>query len=672
MPIARQIPAAMATPVHTHRNASRRPCAPRNAAMIPTISAASTPSRRPMTKVGSISSPVPVAGGMRAIACPLGNPNNGGPVKSLPMTAARMTPSVRRSDRSFVAVCLAAVVTIAACSGSTSSGSAAGGGSERTGSRSSATSGPSITVAAGQCWSAAVAPLSATGGASGFEDITDGAGLTTPLLGMMGHAVAMGDVNGDGLVDLFVGGFADRPADEYAVRGADGAAPDRVLLGGPNGFTVDDGFPGTLGRTSSAAIVDLNNDGRPDIVAGRNNGKRGKKQEQSDVQAAPTTIYRNDGDGRFSDVGEVGPEFARAVTALDVDNDGRLDLFIGQDRKDGAPQLLHNDGDFAFSDITAARGLPSPMIVYGATAADLNDDGRPDLAIAGEQSPGVAGDRIFIATDDGKFREATPSNFVWETFGAEDLVTGIAVGDLDRDGRPDLVVGHHYGSTIDDGKRVPIRIFLNRGNDDSGAPNWDDVTAKAGVPGFATKSPHVEIQDFDNDGRADVLVTASAGNGGTPVILRNNGVDGDTPTFTASDGLGDPQYWVSGGVADVDHDGRLDVFVVEFDATKPSKLFRTTGPSGHWLGVDVGNTPMSGVGSLVQVFKPGAERDAGGLIGSGWVTASTGYGAGAAPIVHIGLGDIPTVEVVVRAPNGETTTMEGGAADKMVRPGGWG
>src|SRR3954452_23419349 len=302
--------------------------------------------------------------------------------------------AVRRPVRSLVVVLLAA----AACSGSGSNGPTAAGSGPPGGQSSSTSSGPPVTVTAGQCWSAPVPQFSATGGPSAFEDITDGAGLTTPLLGMMGHAVAMGDVNGDGLVDLFVGGFADRPADEYAVRGADGPAPDRLLLAGPSGYTVDDAFPGTFGRTSSAAVVDLNNDARPDIVAGRNNGKRGKKQEQSDVQAAPTTIYRNDGDGRFSEVGEIGPEFARAVTALDVDNDGRLDLFIGQDRKDGVPQLLHNDGDFAFSDITAARGLPSPMIVYGATAADLNGDGRPDLAVAGEQSPGVAGDRIFIAT----------------------------------------------------------------------------------------------------------------------------------------------------------------------------------------------------------------------------------------------------------------------------------
>lgn len=569
---------------------------------------------------------------------------------------------MRRFARSFVAVLFAA----AACSGSSSSGTNADA-ARTDGSSSAGGSSTPATVSAGQCWSAPPQQFSASGGPSAFEDTTDRADLTAPLLGIMGHAVAVGDVNGDGLADLFVGGFADRPASDYAVRGADGPAPDQLLLGGATGFTLDDAFPGTLGRTSSAAFVDLDNDGRPDLVVGRNNFEQRGKVTASDIQRAPTTVYRNDGDGRFTDTGALSgaPNFARAVTAFDYDGDGSLDLLIGQDGKVGAPRLFHNDGNFTFSDITAKTGLPSQLTAYGITAADLNGDGRTDLAIAGDN-------KVYLGAGDGTFRDVTPPDFTWETFGNEDLVTGIAVGDLNRDGRPDLVVGHHFGSTIDKGERVPVRIFLNRGNDDSGAPKWDDVTQKAGVPGFATKSPQVEIEDFDNDGLPDVLVTASADDGHTPVILRNNGIQDDTPTFTASDGLGNPQYWVSGGVADVDHDGRLDVFVVEFDATKPSYLFRTTGPSGHWLGVDVGGTAMGGVGSLVQVFKPGAERDPNGLLGSTWITASTGYGAGAAPIAHVGLADVTTVDVVVRTADGQTTTMEGVAADQMVRPGGCG
>jgi hypothetical protein len=211
-------------------------------------------------------------------------------------------------------------------------------------------------------------------------------------------------------------------------------------------------------------------------------------------------------------------------------------------------------------------------------------------------------------------------------------------------------------------------VFLNRGNDDGGAPRWDDVTQSSGVPGFTTKSPHVEIADFDNDGRPDVLVTASADDGARPVVLHNDGVQSDTnaPKFTAPPGLGDPQYWVTGAVFDADRDGRLDVFVAEWCATKPSLLLRNTTTAGHWLDIDVGSLPVGGIGAFVQVFRAGAAGQAGALLGDGWVTASTGYGAGAAPIVHVGLGDATTADVVVRNADGTSVEMLGVAADRVV------
>ena len=486
-------------------------------------------------------------------------------------------------------------------------------------------------------------------------------GLVDPLTGMMGHAVAVGDVNGDGFTDLFVGSFANRPAATYAVRGATGPSPDRLLLGGANGFTVDAGFPGTMGRTSSAAFVDLNGDGRPDLVVARN--RESTKKTSTDIDKAPTTIYRNDGDGKFTDMGTAGPsELARAVTAFDFDGDGRLDLLIGQDSPTGSVALLHNDGDFKFTDVTAKSGLPSPLIAFGIAAADLNGDGHIDLAVAGSN-------KIFLGDGKGSFRDATPSSFAWPTYGDEDLVTGVTVGDLDGDGRPDLVVGHHYGSTLK-GHPTPVRVFLNRGNDGSGVPKWDDVTQSSGVPAFSTKSPHVEIADFDNDGRPDVLVSSSADDGSRPVVLHNEGVQSDThaPKFSSPPGLGNAQYWVTGAVFDVDRDGRLDVFVAEWCPTKPSLLLRNTTTAGHWLDVDLSATPLGGIGAWVEVFRAGAGGQPDARLGDGWVTASTGYGAGAAPVVHLGLAGVTTVDVVVHSANGQITNLTGVQADQIVHP----
>jgi hypothetical protein len=470
----------------------------------------------------------------------------------------------------------------------------------------------------------------------------------------------MADVNGDGWLDLFVGGFENRPASEYAVRGATGPTPERLLLGGAHGFTNDAGFPGVEARTSGATFADLDGDGRPDLVVARNVVQRAKKQ--TDISTVPTAVYRNEGEGRFTKVATLVPDrAARAVAVLDVNGDGRPDLFVGEDGNSASSALLRNDGDFRFTDITSDSGIPSDLTGYGVGAADLTGDGRTDLVIAGSN-------RVFVATGNGHFRDATPTGFAWTTYGDEDIVTGVAIADLDRDGRPDVVMGHHFGSTLK-GERVPVRVFLDRGVDGSGDPKLEDVTASAGVPGFATKAPHVQIADFDNDGWPDLLVTASASDGGRPVVLRNRGVRDGVPRFDTPAGLGDAQYWITGAVADVDHDGRLDAFVAEWYPTKPSLLLHNTGGSGHWLGVDLSGLPMGGVGATVAVYEAGRAGDAGALLGDAPVMLSTGYAAGAPPILHFGLGDATAADIVVHDGTGTSTTLKAVTADRMIRPG---
>lgn len=114
------------------------------------------------------------------------------------------------------------------------------------------------------CWTAEPSPSTDT---ISFSDMTEASGLITPLTGLRGHAAAWGDVTGDGMLDMFVETFADRPADEYEVRGAAGPSPDRLLLGGPTAFRTGGAFPEGLGRTSTVAFADLDADG--DLAPGR-------------------------------------------------------------------------------------------------------------------------------------------------------------------------------------------------------------------------------------------------------------------------------------------------------------------------------------------------------------------------------------------------------------------
>ncbi len=358
-----------------------------------------------------------------------------------------------------------------------------------------------------------------------LQDVTDAWGADQPLAGMYGHAVATGDVNGDGWTDVFVGTFADRPVAEYQERGATGPAPDRLLLGGPDGFRVDGSFPEERGRTSGAAFADLDGDGDPDLVVARN------------VRAvaggrAPTTIYRNDRGTLTRATTIAEPAGGRSIGVLDYDGDGRLDLFIGEDRfAGGSSVLLRNTGDLRFEDATEAAGIPLAMPGMGVGTADLDADGRPDLFVGGAN-------RLFLNQGSGRFAEVAGAVAKWPTYGTEDDPAGVAEADVNGDGRPDLVIGQHYNSTLDAGKRVPVRLYLNEA-DAQGGVRLRDVTDAAGLVGLTTKSPHVEIADLDADGRPDIVTTA-AGADGLPVVFRNEGQKDGVPIVRRVGGAGIP------------------------------------------------------------------------------------------------------------------------------------
>jgi hypothetical protein len=534
------------------------------------------------------------------------------------------------------------------------------------------------------------APITPATGPVKLTDVTKERGALEPLLGMYGHGAGIGDVNGDGWLDLFVGDFADKTDDKYQLRGASGPSPDKLLLGGKDGFTVDDQFPKEFGRTTGAAFVDLDGDGDLDLVVTRNtktsspgearkaNGhkKKDKTTTTTGAQAtsgAPVTaatprpltdtaVFRNDGKGKFTDAGHpVVNKTARAIATLDYDGDGRMDLFIVEDRfGGGASVLLHNLGNFKFENVTTSAGLPTNIYGLGAVAADFNGDHKPDLFVGDSN-------KLFVNTG-GKFRAVdTGTTFTWKTYGVEDDVAGVAVGDINRDGRPDLVLGQHFNSTEGEGQSVPIRVYLNKGDKD-GDPQFEDVTEKAGIPSFPTKAPHVELIDIDNDGYLDILATASIASGSKPAILRQERRDNGVPVFAGVSGLGDDRYWVTGATGDMDCDGRVDVFVVAIAPDQPSLLLRNETPSGHWLGISIGSKPHPAVGTLVEVFKAGGIDRPDDLLLHQEVTTDVGYAGGAAPVVHAGLGDVTKVDVRITTPGADApVVLRDVAVDRMLR-----
>ena len=473
------------------------------------------------------------------------------------------------------------------------------------------------------CWEAEPAD----GDGIGWDRVTDEVGLIEPLTGMHGHATAAGDVNDDGWTDLFVGGFADRDVDAYQFRGADGPSPDRLLLGGPDGFAVDDRFAGELARTSGAAFADLDADGDLDLVVVRN------PRHDGEISSRPTTIYENDdGAWRIATTIESGGR-GRAVAIFDIDRDDLADLVLAADRfGDGPTRLYRNDGDFEFSDASEDWGLPDDMFTLALAAVDLNDDGWLDVVVSGDE-------RVLMGGPDG-LTVSLQESLRWELHGDEDDPAGIAVGDLDGDGQPDLVIGHHFNSTIDSGVAVPIRVFLNRSAD--GELRLDDVTDEAGIPGLWTKSPHVAVVDVDNDGLTDIVTSAATADG-VPFVLRSTGIDDALPRFEPIGESGDGQYWVTGVTDDFDRDGRVDIFLVEWEPALESPLFRSSGGSHDWVSIDVAALGTDAAGSRVEIWT----TDGDARLATTWIESTTGYAAGAPTITHLGLGEIDDDEVLL-------------------------
>jgi hypothetical protein len=492
-----------------------------------------------------------------------------------------------------------------------------------------------------------------------LDDITDEAGMVEPLLGMYGHAVATADVNGDGWLDIFVGTFADKPADRYQERGADGPSPDRLLLGGPDGFHPGPDLGLDPGRSSGAVFADLDGDGDPDLVVSRNAVARGDRPAAS----AASVVIENDG-GHFTVAGELVPDLAaRGIAVLDADGDGRLDLFVTADPLgDTSSVLLHNEGGLRFTDSSVDAGVPDDLRGLAVVAADLDADGHTDLVVPGDP-------RVLRGDGAGHVVVERVEALVWEGYGDEDLVAGADVGDLDGDGLVDLVIGQHFNSTVDHGCAVPVRVYRNT-SEGPGALGFEEVTGAAGIPGFPTKAPHIELVDMDDDGWLDIVTSASAADGDGPAILRNLGRAGPAMAFATPPGMGSPQYWVTGATGDFDGDGRLDLFLLENDPALPSRLWRNTATEGGAIDVTV-PLDADGVGAVVEVYEAGHLGDANHRIARREVVVGRGYAAGAAGVVHVGVGQRDRVDVLVASPRGgaERVARSVTVGARLVYPG---
>ena len=478
-----------------------------------------------------------------------------------------------------------------------------------------------------------------------FSNVAPAMDLSDQILGVAIHGAAWGDINGDNYPDLFLGVFANHST-----------LPNLILLNekGKRFRKLDNPDVEIRSRNSGASFADFDGDGDDDLVVVHVNDLEGVRHAPE--MARSNFLYRNDGEGNFTDVtpasnlGFAGEWTGRNPFVLDYDGDGMLDLLMQDDavwpESIGHSRLMRNRGDLVFEDVTLDASLGTHLNGLGGAVADINGDSWPDFFFAQSCT-------MYINAKDGTFikarNEFIPPPYNGSTAdGNYEWTCGADLGDLDNDGDLDLVMGEHF-------RDLPhhIFVFLNEGNDDDGLPVFRNVTEAAGIHTTNKRQPYVEIQDYDNDGRPDILV-------GNPEIFiyRNTGIAEGIPklepvSIPEDASAGFLGYWVSAPSADFDLDGKMDVFYGSYDSLVLSPMLKNISRDNNYLKVKIslpegGN--RKGIGATVRIYEKGMSGKPDGLLGMQYITVSRGYSSGGIPEAHFGIPGKDSVDVVVHMP----------------------
>jgi hypothetical protein len=443
-----------------------------------------------------------------------------------------------------------------------------------------------------------------------FTDVTEKAGLTGLPQNRYGMGAAVGDYDNDGFPDLYVTNYG---GNTLYHNNRDGTFTDVTKAAG----VASDGW------SASAGFFDLDNDGRLDLFVTRyldwtfqNNRYCGEQKpgyraycHPDNFAAMSNVLFRNNGDGTFSDVSakaKVAEPKGKGlgVAFADYDRDGFVDVYVSNDSVQSF--LYHNQGNGTFDERGLLQGVGfnedgKTFAGMGVDFADYDNDGRPDLLVTNLSNERY---RLFHQGGDGTFQDATNSSGV----GAATLTfSGWSTRffDYDNDGWKDLFVAQ--GHVMD--------------------------TIEKTAPNLKYQQPPLLLKN-----QAGRFVKVAAG-----------------PAFEKD--------WAGRGAAfgDLDNDGDVDVVVS--NVGQPAIVLRNDGGNAsHWLGIrTVGRTSnRDGIGCRVVVSTPGSTQHFEVNTASGYLSASD-------KVLRIGLGTAATASrVEIRWPSGVAQTLTDVAAGQTL------
>lgn len=441
-----------------------------------------------------------------------------------------------------------------------------------------------------------------------------------------GCPVTIVDWNGDGLDDII---RLDAGRHAYVEVQRTNATFQSLFIGS---FST-----GTSGSWAWAmCTADLDKNGYLDIIAGSSSSLRLIMTNASGMMGSMITLSASN-------------FFVQNLTCGDFNNDGWIDLFACDDNAMNHIYLNNGTGVLSESfttmnfDVTGTDDSGN----YGSLFSDFDNDGDLDLYIAkcrqGVTNP-ADGRRInvlFVNDGNNNYTEAASTYGLaigWQSWTA-------SFGDIDNDGDFDaLITNHDHESQI---------------LENDGTGHFTDITSTTGFDITDITPIQSVMEDFDNDGYVDLLITGSNSR-----FYRNNG----NKTFTRIEGLFNTNKMSSFAVGDLNHDGKIDIYGSYATLyTNPSSIddviwMNDTRNSNHFVTVQLTGTQSNkgAIGARIFLYQNG-------MVQTREVRSGESYGAVNSAMLHFGLGTSAQIDsLVVRFPSGITQTLVNPQADQFI------